>query len=60
MKRLVSFDVGDMLLSKERVLFDKMMLNQEGVIFFEWLKCGRFYEDVSFLIILKIIPHKVW
>ncbi len=34
-ERLASLDVGDMLLPEERVLFNEIMLNQEGVISFE-------------------------
>ena len=59
-ERLASLDVGDMLLPEERVLFDEMMLNREGVISFEWPECGRFHQDVSPPVVLKTIPHKAW
>ncbi|PVH71319.1 hypothetical protein DL98DRAFT_435397, partial [Cadophora sp. DSE1049] len=32
----------------------------EGVIFFEWLKCGRFYKNISLLVVLKTILYKTW
>jgi hypothetical protein len=58
-ERLKSLDIGEDLSMEERELFKEMLLNREGAIAFEWKDCSKVHEDISPLIKIKIVPHKV-
>jgi hypothetical protein len=39
-------------------MFDKLIVNREGVIAFKWKEVNKIHEDVSPLIVIKTIEYK--
>ena len=52
-------DIRDQLQEEEKEIFFEIILNYEVIITFDQKEYTKIYEDISPLIIIKIIPYKV-
>jgi hypothetical protein len=41
-------------------MFNELIVNYKGVITFKWKEVNKIHEDVSPLIVIKIIEYKAW
>ncbi len=59
-ERLKALNIRTWLQEDEKDMFEELMINCKGAIMFNWKEVSKIYKDVSPLIIIKTIKHKVW
>ena len=59
-ERLDKMDIGVWLWEDERKMVEEMLVNREGALAFDWIECGKIYENVCPPVIIKTVSHDAW